>query len=143
MNKDFRKAISLVFWDKEKVLVLRRSELKESFPGAWSIPSTYIHSDETLQETANRLAKRKLNIEDVVLSEVPLGISPIVDRGEYDFVMTDYLVKNYSGNITFNTEEYTEMRWVTPVELLQLINVENGGQMGECTRVFLTSEQLL
>jgi len=79
----------------------------------------------------------------VTLNEVPLGVSPVVDRGEYDFKMTDFVVESQKGNIDFDAEEYTEMRWVTPVELLGLINGENNGEMGECTRTFLTSENLL
>lgn len=143
MSKDFKKAISLVFRDGEKVLVLKRSPNKESFPNAWSIPSTYIFDDETPSETANRLVKRKLGIDSVTLQEIPLGTSPIVDRGEYDFQMTDYVVISHRGSLEFDLDEYIEMRWVTPQELLALINDENGGEMGECTRTFLTSEKLL
>jgi isopentenyldiphosphate isomerase len=143
MNKVFKQALSLVFRDGEKVLVLKRSPHKESFPSAWSIPSTYIHGDETPQETANRLIKRKLGIQNITLDQTPLGISPVVDRGDYEFQMTDYVVKSYQGNIEFDPNEYTELRWVTPQELLILIKNENRGEMGECTRTFLTSEKLL
>lgn len=143
MNKDFKEAISLVFRDGVKVLVLKRSSNKVSFPNAWSIPSTYIHDGESVTETANRLVKRKLGLKQVILNVVPLGASPVVDRGEYDFKMTDYVVESQKGEIDFDAGEYTEMRWVTPAELLDLINRENNGEMGECTRTFLTSENLL
>ncbi len=147
MSKDFKEAISLVFRDLDKVLVLKRSPNKDSFPNAWSIPSTYIRPGENVSQVANRLVKTKLGLEQVTLNKVPLGVSPLVDRGEYDLKMTDYVVEGYEGNINFNTEEYTEeyteMRWVTPIKLLDLINKENGGQMGECTRTLLISENLL
>lgn len=143
MGKDFKKAISLVFRDGEKVLVLKRSEHKASFSGAWSLPSMYIHDDETHAETANRLVKRKLGIKSVTLHESPLGVSPVVDRGDYVFEMTDYAVSSYVGEINFEAQEYTEMKWVTPIELLGFIQDENGGEMGECTRTFLASENLL
>ncbi len=142
MSKDFKKAISLVFRDGEKVLVLKRSPDKESFPGAWSIPSTYVYGEETSGETANRLVKRKLGIESVTLNELPLGVSPIVDRGDYDFVMTDYVVSSYKGEIDFDADEYTEMRWVIPVELLRLIQDENSGEMGECTRTSFSLQRI-
>ena len=141
--KEFREAIALVFQDDEKILVLKRSPNKESFPNAWSIPSTYIHEGEISAEAANRLVKRKLNLASVTLKKEPIGISDIVDRGSYDFQMTDFEVESYVGDIVFNPEEYIEMKWVAPVELKNLIETENDGEMGECTRTFLKSKNLI
>tara|TARA_B100000745_G_C20123821_1_gene384861 strand:+ start:737 stop:1174 length:438 start_codon:yes stop_codon:yes gene_type:complete len=142
-NREFKKAISLVFRNGDKVLVLKRSPNKESFPNAWSIPSTYIHENETPSEAGGRLVKRKLNLGGVALSSQPLGISSIVDRGAYDFQMADFEVESYDGEIVFSPDEYTEMKWVTPHELKELIDIENGGEMGECTRTFLKSENII
>lgn len=142
-EKPHKTAISLVFKESDKVLALKRSPNKESFPNAWSIPSTYIHEGESPSDAANRLVKRKLNLESVTLEETPIGTSGVVDRGKYTFEMTDYTVKEYTGDISYNTDEYTGMRWVTKEELLTLINTENNGEMGECTRTFLTSEEVL
>ncbi len=139
MSKEFRAAIALVFKQDDKVLVLKRSLTKETFPGAWSLPSTFVYEGETVEETANRLVKRKLGLESVVLEEKPLGVSSVVDRGDYDFVMSDYVVKSLVGEICFDTAEYTEMRFLTVPELVELINTDNGGVMGECTKTFLAS----
>ncbi len=139
MNKEFKSAIALVFRLHNQVLVLKSSLNKDTFPGAWSLPSTYVYEGETVEETANRLVKRKLKLESVVLEEKPLGVSPVVDRGDYDFVMSDYEVKSYVGEIGFDSAEYTEMRYVTIPELVELINNDNGGVMGECTKTFLAS----
>jgi hypothetical protein len=35
------------------------------------------------------------------------------------------------------------MRWVSPEELKRLIQIENHGAMGECTKTFLKSEGLI
>lgn len=143
MDSGFKKAISLVFKDGEKVLVLKRSPSKASFPNAWSFPSTYVQDGESLEETAERLVKRKLGIDKIVLNKLPIGTSPVVDRGDYHLQMTDYAVDSYEGEIEFNPTEYTAMKWVTPDELLQLIQEENNGKLGECTKTFLRAEKLL
>lgn len=139
MSKDFKSAIALIFRQDGRVLVLKRSLTKETFPGAWSLPSTYVYEGETREETANRLVKRKLGLASVILEEKPLGVSPVVDRGDYDFVMSDYEVKNFVGEICFDSAEYTEMKFVTIPELVELIQNDNDGVMGECTKTFLTS----
>lgn len=143
MSKSFKKAISLVFKVGDKVLVLKRSPDKASFPSAWSLPSTYVQDGESLEATSERLVKRKLGIDKIVLNKTSIGTSPIVDRGDYDFQMTDYEVTSHEGEIDFNPTEYTDMKWLTPAELLGLIQVENNGKMGECTKTFLRSEKLL
>lgn len=143
MSKEIRDAISLIFRDNEKVLVLKRSPNKESFPNAWSIPSIYILANETAKEAADRLVKRKLGLEKVYIQETPIGTSPVVDRGDTKLRMTDYEVVSFEGEINFNTEEYTEMKWVTPQKLLELIHKDNNGEMGECTKTFLASENLI
>ena len=70
-------------------------------------------------------------------------MSPVVDRGDHLLQMSDFLVKEYQGEIKLNEDEYTEMKWVTPRELKELIETENNGEMGECTRNFLRYQGLI
>lgn len=142
LKKELKPAISIVFRDGNTVLVLKRSLFKETFPGAWSLPSTYVNG-ENVAVAANRLVKRKLLIDEVVLKPDFIGVSPIVEKDTFFLHMTDYEVDSFKGEISFDKDEYVEMRWVTPVELLDLITTENHGEIGECTRTFLISEGLL
>lgn len=137
-----RNAISLVFKSAEKVFVVRRSSSKPSYPGAWSIPSTYVHDGEDVAHAAKRLVQNKLGLSDVTLGSI-IGVSPIVNRGTHELQMTDILVDSSVGEFVLNLDEYTESRWVTVKELAELIERENGGQMGECTKTLLKSEGLL
>lgn len=57
--------------------------------------------------------------------------------------MTDYEVSDYEGAFKLNRDEYSEFKWATPEELLELIKKDNSGEMGECTRTFLKSEGLI
>lgn len=142
-EKPLKKAISLIFKEGDKVWVFKRSLQKEAHPGAWSLPSTYIHEDEKVTETAQRVVKRKLGLQSVSLQSEPLGVSPVVEKDTYYLQMADYIVMSYEGILTFDAEEYTQQRLVTAMELLSLINDENEGEMGECTRTYLKSEGVI
>ena len=124
-QKPLKEAISLIFRHGNKVWVFKRSDNKKTHPSAWSLPSTYIHQGETIAETANRLVRRKLGLDSVILHPEPLGQSPVVDKEMFLLQMTDYLVDSYSGVIAFDPSEYTEKRLVTAAELLNLIKEEN------------------
>ncbi len=142
VDKELKKAISLVFKDGDKILTVRRSQSKSSFPNCWSLPSTFIHEGETVSDAATRLAMKKLNLENISLEE-SIGISDSADRGDFILVMEDFLVGSYEGAITLGPDEYTELRWVTAKELMLLIETDNQGAIGECTRTFLKSEGLI
>ena len=58
-------------------------------------------------------------------------------RGSFDFAMTDYIVDTYFGQLDFVRTEYTVMKWVTPSELLALIQEENRGEVGGVQERFL------
>lgn len=141
--KPERKAISLVLKSPEgKILTTKRSMKKDSFSGFWSLPSTYLTENESAKSAANRLVKQKLGLTEVKLLDKPIGVG-IDKREKYVLRMEDFQVANYNGQFYLNTQEYSEMRWVEPKELKELLRKENNGQMGECTRVFLKSESLL
>ena len=142
-DKPLKKAISLIFREGEQVRVFKRSMSKETYPGVWSLPSTYLAETETATEAANRLVRRKLGLESVELESLPIGESQIVDKQTYLLQMTDYKVLGYEGSIVIDPQEYTEELPVLPSELLVLINRENAGIMGECTKTFLQSEGVI
>ncbi len=72
--KPERKAISLVFKNPEgKILTTKRSIKKDSFPGFWSLPSTYLQENETIQASAERLAREKLGLKRANLLVTPIG----------------------------------------------------------------------
>jgi len=138
--KEKRLAISLIFNNADgRILIVKRSHLKPTYPGFWSLPSTYLHGDESPQEAANRLVKKKLGLRVVQIEEKPLGEST---RELEDFVlhMADHLVVSVDGDIQLNDEEYTEKQWLTKDELKQIICDEQGGEMGQCCEVLLNTK---
>ena len=142
MIKLEKKALSLVFEKEGKALSVRRSPNEKLFPNFWSLPSTYVRENETAVQAAKRLAVGKLGLKEISLKNLPMGVSTI-DRGDFILSMSDYIVSLYEGEINLNPLDYTEMRWVTAVELKQLLDKEHQGMMGECCRVFLKAKKII
>jgi ADP-ribose pyrophosphatase YjhB (NUDIX family) len=142
-EKPLREAVALVFREGDKVRAFKRSMSKSVYQGLWSIPSTYIEEGESVTETANRLAQKKLGLESVTLALTPLGESGAVEKENIFLSMTDYEVLSYIGTISFNPEEYTEQRLVTPKELYELVMAQEVEDKGECTKTFLRAEGLM
>lgn len=141
--KPRRKALSLIFSSEEgKVLSVKRSPSKDSFPNFWSLPSTWIKDNETSLQAAQRLSETKLGLKSVNIAQEPLGTSE-ADRNTFVLDMSDYEVISFQGDINLNPEEYTDKRWVTPEELKDIFDKEYNGIMGECCRAFLEAKGLV
>jgi len=138
-----KKALSLVFSNKEgKALCVKRSSSKDSFPNFWSLPSAWIKDNETFAQVAKNLSKKKLGLENIEIEQKPLGVSE-VDRGDFILEMSDYNVINFQGEIKLNSEEYVDMKWVTPEELKNIFDKEHDGMVGDCCKTFLRTKGLL
>lgn len=142
-GKPLREAVALVFREDDRVRAFKRSMTKNVYQGLWSIPSTYVEEGESVAEAANRLAKHKLGLESVTLASLPLGESGAVEKEKIFLSMTDYEGVSYVGEISFNPEEYTEQRLVTPQELYELVSTQDVEDKGDCTKTFLKSEGLI
>lgn len=139
--KKKRKAIALIFKNRDAILIVKRSPSKRSYPSFWSLPSTYL-KDGSIQDTARQLVRRKLGLNNVEISETPIGVSER-ERTDFFLEMSDYDVEKFSGGIALNPEEYTDMRWITPEALKQLLIKEHGSDMGQCCETFLRSKNLI
>ena len=139
--KKIRNAVSLIIRNKEgKIFVVRRSPNKESFPGYLSLPSVYLDGNESFQDAANRLARKKLGLGGVIISSTAVGISEIAERKDALLQMYDFNVVSFDGALSVNPKEYTESLWLAPLEFRDTVASEHGGEMGECTRTFLKSQ---
>lgn len=135
-----RKALSLIFSEKGKILVVRRTLIKQTHAGLWSLPSTYIGEAETLKSAAERLAKNKLGIDAINIEDVPLGIFEGEHvEGGFDFEMKDYKVMNYDSAIHLNQNEYTDLKWISADRIEDFIKVENNGVVGYCCQALFSN----
>lgn len=142
-EKPLREAVALVFRDGDKVWAFKRSITKNVYQGLWSIPSTYLKEGESINGAANRLAREKLGLKSVVLAPTALGESGAVQKEKIFLSMKDFEVISYVGAISFNPEEYTEQRLVSPHELYELVSSQDAEDKGECTKTFLKAEGLV
>jgi ADP-ribose pyrophosphatase YjhB (NUDIX family) len=140
--KPTRKAISLVFRSSENKILTTKRSLNYNFPGFWSIPSIYLQKQEKPQEAAMRLAKNQLGLKLVKISLDPIGIG-VVDRENYKLRMEDYDVISYEGQFNPDQEHYTDLKWLKPQEIFDLVKKEHDGQMGECTKILFRAYGLL
>jgi len=95
-------AITVIFSEDNKVLLLKRMIPQKDFEGLWGLPGGTIEDGETLEECAIREAKEEVGLQITNLKYVG------IDRG---FVWV-YTTRNWFGNVKLDFE-HTDFVWVT------------------------------
>lgn len=105
----------------DRVLVHRRSEEKDLWPGRWDLAcGGVVGAGEDWDLAAVRELAEELGIEGVPLGFI--GERSFTD-GEVDEIARLYTVR-WDGPIRFTDGEVVEVRWVTPDELRTLLAAE-------------------
>ncbi|MES2014706.1 MAG: NUDIX domain-containing protein [Patescibacteria group bacterium] len=121
-----RVARIFLFNKKGEVLMQKRAEHLLSLPGRWD-QSAAGHVDEG--ESYLQAAEREMR-EEIGLSNIPLAL---VGKFFYTEEIDEPLVKKrfntlytakYDGEIHFNTDEVSEVRWIPPAQLKQLMEAK-------------------
>ena len=124
-SKPIRKSVALVLVmedDPLKVLLVRRPEDDEEFPGMWGLPATSLRNGETCEEVARRIGVQKLGAEVRVGGRVNSGEQ---DRNDYIMTMCLYSA-DLDGSVVAlpgapaagrDVTLYTGWRWGKPTEL--------------------------
>lgn len=108
--------IAVVHSDRH-LLVHRRSDHKDLWPGRWDIAvGGVVAAGESYEEAARREAAEEVGIDDVEL--VLLGTGRYVDD-DVALLGRCYRI-THDGPFTFADGEVAEARWVTPAELSSL-----------------------
>ena len=129
MEKPIKDAVSLIIKNEEdKTLFVLRSETKDSYPLVWSLPSSFIHNDETPQDTVKRIGKDKLGVELKPIKLINEGKS---DRGDFILFMHDYEAEVSSGTPSVVSDDYIEMKWEIPS-----VQFSTMQEMGDCCRLY-------
>ena len=127
--KPVKHAISVVIEiDDGLVLFALRSQMKDSYPLTWSLPSHYVKPGESPGETVKRIGKGKLGVELEILELLNEGSS---ERDEYILFMHDYKVKILEGVPALHSTDYIELKWGKPEVQLHSMSV-----MGDCCRLY-------
>ena len=123
-------------YDGSRVLLVRRPDDDDEFPGAWGLPAATCIGPETLEEAAQRIGQGKLGVE-VRLGEV-IGFG-VQDRDDYVIEMHLFEARLHGTAPTLVVEprgsgltHYTSWRWGEPSDL-----VESAGMGSLCGRLLL------
>jgi 8-oxo-dGTP diphosphatase len=126
-----KRSISLVIrGDDGSVLLVRRPDDDESFPGAWGLPAVSLAPGESEEQAIARAGRTKLGVE----VEAPRLV------GE-DGGMRDFEVRIASGDPSvpqpFEGTQYRELRWGDPRELAPA-----AARGSRCSRVLLRALEI-
>lgn len=129
MLNPVKHAISLVIKNNEnETLFALRSEKKDSYPLVWSLPSAFIHENESPGDTVKRIGKTKLGVELKPKKLINEGTS---DRGTFTLFMHDYEAEVVSGTPEVVSDDYIELKWEIPS-----VQFESMDEMGDCCRLY-------
>jgi 8-oxo-dGTP diphosphatase len=112
------------------LLLVRRPEGDESFPGAWGLPAASLAEGESEEDAVRRAGREKLGVE----------VSPVHAVGQ-DGTMTDWAARIVAGRPSVPQDgrgtQYTELRWGDAREL-----VPAARQGSLCSRALLRARGL-
>jgi 8-oxo-dGTP diphosphatase len=120
-----KRSVSLVIRrDDGAVLLVRRPDDDDSFPGAWGLPAVSLKPGESEEEAIARAGRTKLGVE----VERPRLVGE--EGGMRDFEVE--AIGQPSVPQPFEGTQYVELRWGDPAELIPA--AERGSL---CSRVLL------
>ena len=125
VSKPIRKSVALVLVkedDPSKVLLVRRPQDDEEFPGMWGLPATLLRNGETCEEVARRIGVEKLGVEVRVGGLISSGKQErcgyILEMDLYDARLDGSVVSlPVSPTAGRDVTLYTSWRWGDPAEL--------------------------
>lgn len=126
-NKDYEQDGNIEFWrtvgtvifnDKNQVLLIKRSEDTEHSPGKWEIPSGKVESRETLKQAAKRETKEEAGVDVEIGRYVDTYYATIEkkDGSKFNASMDVFLAKIIEGRIKPSSDA-CDCRWVSINEL--------------------------
>lgn len=133
MNKEIKDAVSVIIKNENgETLFALRNKSEKSFPLVWSLPSHFVKTGESVDETVRRIGKNKLGVE---LTTVRLVNEGKAERDDFIIFMHDYEAKVISGRPHITTEDpYEEIKWQDAESQLASMTV-----MGDCCRLYKES----
>lgn len=116
-----REGVSAVPYDpqKEKFLLVKRSEGKEENPGKWEFPGGFVEDDEGAREAAFRELIEETDLKGVMLRT---GKPGIVETGGNTYRIEPFLMR-VEGEVELS-EEHSDHEWIELDELDSFDTVE-------------------
>ena len=107
-------AISVLIFDKDKILLQKRSKYKKTWPLVWANTCcSHPYKGESFLSAAKRRLKEEMGIESSLKELFRFTYKAIYDKtwgeNEYDVVFTG----NYKGEVKPDKKEVCEYKWVS------------------------------
>ena len=105
-------AASGILLNNKKILLLKRSDYTQNYPGHWGCPGGRAEQDETAEENVIREVKEECNLDFVPQSVYKTGVWK--NRNFYRFL------GSWSGTIKIQEEEVNSFGWFSYEEAIKL-----------------------
>jgi ADP-ribose pyrophosphatase YjhB (NUDIX family) len=94
-----------IILQQKKILLLKRANYTEMYPGFWGCPGGRAEKDETAEQNVIREVKEECNLDFKPTSIIKIGTW--LDKKYYRFL------GDWSGEIKIQEEEVTDYGWFT------------------------------
>ena len=111
-----------VFNDKKEILIIKRSDKADSFPGCWGLPGGKIEKNETPEQAAVRELKEETGLKT---NEDDLYYLYTIHR-ESNKEIVCFVAEDYEGKIILN-EESSDYKWLDPQDLTSINMIPTPG----------------
>ncbi|UMB55321.1 NUDIX hydrolase [Lutibacter sp. A64] len=105
-------AASGIILDNKKILLLKRSNYTERYPGFWGCPGGRAEKGETAEQNVIREVKEECNLD--------FTPTKIIKTGVWQGKKFYRILGNWSGKIKIQQEEVADYNWFTFSEAIKL-----------------------
>lgn len=104
-----------IFIDDKKILLLKRTKKRKSYPGRWNVISAKIEEGESPGECLSREIREEIKIKRYNIIKEGKSYLDIQKEGKWR--VYPYLCKIVEGKIKLDKKEHDEYKWVLVSEL--------------------------
>ena len=101
-----------IILENKKILLLKRSNYTERYPGFWGCPGGRAEQNETAEQNVIREVKEECNLDFTPIEIIKTGVW--LEKKYYRFL------GNWSGEIKIQEEEVLDFNWFTFEKAMQL-----------------------
>lgn len=125
MKREFS-AGGIVFNTKGQVLVIKNMAMRDPSKSYWGFPKGHLDKGEKSIEAALREVKEEVGIEAEVIKKIGQSKYVFTLDGQKIFkVVSMFKMTSKSDQLSLQTEEIQEARWVDPEEALKILSFPN------------------
>lgn len=107
------RAIKAIIQKADKVLLIKKSDKVDIYPGRWDLPGGRLNPDETWEQGLAREVQEETGLKVKLIREVRDW-----ESNKWDTIGKTVLCEYMSGEVQLSWE-HTEYRWIKPVDVLK------------------------